>query len=153
MNFFDRFAEAAAKFVSRAWFFVICVVLVVVWAPSLPVFRTVDTWQLVINTVTTIITFLLVALLQNSQWRENEATNRKLNATADGLADTMDALSELMTKFDVTEPCQRLQAEAEILRETVGLEKRISSSKQDEKAGAAPGAAQASRERQRAANS
>jgi low affinity Fe/Cu permease len=69
VDFFDRFAEAASRFVSRAAFFVFCVLLVVIWAPSLPVFKSVDTWQLIINTVTTIITFLLVALLQNSQWR------------------------------------------------------------------------------------
>src|SRR2546426_8055025 len=128
MNFFDRFAEGAARFVSRAWFFVFCVLLVAIWAPSLPLFKTVDTWQLVINTITTIITFLLVALLQNSQWRENEAANRKLNATADGLADTMESLSELMIKFDIPDHCERLLAEARELRETVGLEKRISSS-------------------------
>jgi low affinity Fe/Cu permease len=137
MTFFDRFAESAARFVSRAWFFVFCVLLVAIWAPSLPLFKTVDTWQLVINTITTIITFLLVALLQNSQWRENEAANRKLNATADGLADTMESLSELMTKMDIPDHCQRLLDEARELRETVGLEKRISSSKKEEKAGAA----------------
>jgi low affinity Fe/Cu permease len=140
MNFFDRFAESAARFVSRAWFFVFCVLLVVIWAPSLPLFKTVDTWQLVINTVTTIITFLLVALLQNSQWRENEAANRKLNATADGLADTMESLSELMTKLDIPAHCDRLLAEAHELRETVGLEKRISTSKPEQTAGSAPGA-------------
>ena len=138
MNFFDRFAEAAARFVSRAWFFVFCVLLVVIWAPSLPLFKTIDTWQLVINTVTTIITFLLVALLQNSQWRQNEAANRKLNATADGLADTMESLSELMLKLDIPTHCKQLQDEAQELRDTVGLERRLSSSDK-EAAGAAPG--------------
>jgi low affinity Fe/Cu permease len=47
------------------------------------------TWQLIINTVTTIITFLLVALLQNSQTRSDQAIQHKLNAIADGLADLM----------------------------------------------------------------
>ena len=54
----------------------------------------VDTWQLIINTVTTTVTFLLVALLQNTQKRADEAVQHKLNAVADGLADLMEALSE-----------------------------------------------------------
>ena len=61
---FDRFAARASDFVSEAVFFLACVLLVVVWLPSYFVFRDVDTWQLVINTATTIVTFLLVALLR-----------------------------------------------------------------------------------------
>ena len=61
-------------------------VLVVVWLPSILVIKTVDTWQLIINTVTTIVTFLLVALLQNTQERSDQATQQKLNALAQGLA-------------------------------------------------------------------
>jgi len=64
---FKRFAEAVAKQVSTAWFFSACVLLVVLWLPSYFLIGNVDTWQLIINTVTTIITFLMVALLQNSQ--------------------------------------------------------------------------------------
>ena len=66
---FDRFAAWAAKRVASAGFFAACVAIVVIWAPSYFVFSNVDTWQLVINTTTTIITFLLVALLQNTQDR------------------------------------------------------------------------------------
>src|SRR5689334_18011798 len=101
MNFFDKFAQGASEFVGRAWFFVGCVLLILIWAPTLPLFGTPDTWQLVINTVTTIITFLLVALIQNTQWRSEEATQRKLNATADGLADLMESMAEMMSKFDI----------------------------------------------------
>ncbi len=64
---FKRFAEAVAKQVSTAWFFSACVLLVLLWLPSYFLINNVDTWQLIINTVTTIITFLMVALLQNSQ--------------------------------------------------------------------------------------
>ena len=60
---FDRFAERSAEFVSKAPFFAFCVVLVVVWAPSYFLVDDFDTYQLLINTPTTIITFLLVALL------------------------------------------------------------------------------------------
>ena len=54
----------------------------------------VDTWQVVINTVTTIITFLLVALLQNTQSRADQAVQQKLNALADGLWDLMGELGD-----------------------------------------------------------
>ena len=128
MNPFDRFADAVARFVSRAWFFVLCVLLVLVWAPSRPLFPNVDTWQLVINTATTIVTFLLVALLQNTQWRESEAINRKLDATADGLADTMESLAALMERLGVAGHEEQMKVQAGELRKTVGVEKRISSS-------------------------
>jgi len=86
---FDAFATWASKVASRAVFFTFCVLLVVVWAPTILFFHDVDTWQLIINTVTTIVTFLLVALLQNSQTRADQAIQHKLNAIADGLADLM----------------------------------------------------------------
>jgi low affinity Fe/Cu permease len=86
---FDRFAEASASFVSRAPFFFACVLLILIWAPTVFLFPSIDTWQLIINTVTTIITFLLVALLQNSQRRGEHAIQEKLDAIADGLADLM----------------------------------------------------------------
>lgn len=86
---FDRFAERASVFASRAWFFTFCFALVIIWVPSILVIRDVDTWQLIINTVTTIVTFLMVALLQNSQMRANQAVQHKLNAIADALSDLM----------------------------------------------------------------
>jgi hypothetical protein len=125
---FDRFAEVVARFVSRAWFFALCVLMIVVWAPTLFLFKSVDTWQLIINTATTIVTFLLVALVQNTQWRGNEAVNEKLDATADGLADTMESLAALMDRLDISGHREELLAQAADLRNTVGVEKRISSS-------------------------
>jgi low affinity Fe/Cu permease len=110
---FDRFATAVSRFASHATFFAGCVLLVIVWAPSYFIFRDVNTWQLVINTATTIVTFLLVALLQNSQSRADAATNHKLNAIAE-------ALSELMTKQDDPELEQAIVE----LRDAVGLEHR-----------------------------
>ncbi len=92
-SLFDRFAEAASEFASHAAFFIGCVVLVVVWAPSYFVLGNLNTWQLVINTATTIVTFLLVALLQNSQRRNESAMHQKLDALADALADLMEHVS------------------------------------------------------------
>ena len=89
LSVFDRFAEAASEFASHAVFFIACTLIVVLWLPSYFAFRSLNTWQLVINTLTTIVTFLLVALLQNSQRRSEQAVQRKLDALADGLADLM----------------------------------------------------------------
>src|SRR2546423_6025131 len=115
---FDQFATAAARFVSRAWFFALCVLLVVVWVPSYFVFRDVNTWQLIINTATTIVTFLLVALLQNTQTRSDEALQQKLNAMADAPPPLLSALGE-------DKPA--LRADLDELGQAVGLEDRESS--------------------------
>jgi low affinity Fe/Cu permease len=117
LSFFDRFASAANHFVSRALFFSLCLLLVVIWLPSYFLFGSVDTWQLIINTITTIVTFLLVALLQNTQTRADAAIQQKLNAIADGLADLMEASS---TDND------KLRQDTRELRQAVGLEKRQS---------------------------
>lgn len=76
---FRRFAEAAAGAVGSPWAFVGAVVLVLGWALLGPVFKFSDTWQLVINTTTTIITFLMVFLIQNTQNRDNRALHLKLD--------------------------------------------------------------------------
>ena len=93
-SLFDRFAAWASEFASHAAFFIACVLLVVLWGPSYFIFRDLNTWQLVINTATTIVTFLLVALLQNSQRRSEQALHTKLDAIADGLADLMEHLAD-----------------------------------------------------------
>jgi low affinity Fe/Cu permease len=131
MGLFDRFAERASHFTSRAWFFGFCVLLVALWVPSLPLFGNVDTWQLVINTATTIITFLLVALLQNSQWRGDRATNQKLDAVAGGLADTMDAVDLILDALTIHTDRHEMDEAADRLRQSVGLEERMSSSGRD----------------------
>jgi low affinity Fe/Cu permease len=118
LSVFDRFASWASRLVSGAWFFLLCVLLVVLWAPSYFVLRSVDTWQLIINTVTTIVTFLLVALLQNTQTRSDEALQDKLNEIADALADLMGELADDRPEL------RRHRAE---LRAAVGLEDRESS--------------------------
>jgi low affinity Fe/Cu permease len=118
LGYFDRFAARANVFVSRAVFFSLCLLLVLVWLPSYFLFASVDTWQLIINTLTTIVTFLLVALLQNSQTRNDTATQDKLNAVAAGLAD----LVQLVGRDD--------PHAAELRREllaAVGLEHRTAS--------------------------
>jgi hypothetical protein len=121
VGFFDRFAGMASLIAGRAAFFAFCVLLIVIWAPSILVLRDVDTWQLIINTATTIITFLMVALLQNSQTRNDQAVHHKLNAIADGLSD-------LMAQFEGNLPDRDLAEDIKELRAAIGLEEHESTS-------------------------
>ncbi len=113
LGMFDRFATYASRLFSRATFFAFCVVLVLVWAPSYFLLGNVDTWQLIINTATTIITFLMVALLQNSETRSDEAVQDKLNAIA-----------EALTRMMEVHPDDSLDHAILELRDAVGLEGR-----------------------------
>ena len=76
---YSRFAKAAAHFCGRPPVFAMAVGLIAVWLVTGPIFRFSDTWQLVINTGTTIITFLMVFLIQNTQNRDTEAIQLKLD--------------------------------------------------------------------------
>jgi hypothetical protein len=129
VGFFDRAAGRVADVASRAPFFAFCVLLVVLWLAQgvLKLFAgggwssfASSTYQLEINTTTTIITFLLVALLQNSQTRTDHATQHKLNAMADGLADLM---AHLADRYDD----EGLRHDILELRAAVGLEAHESS--------------------------
>src|SRR4051794_14710201 len=122
VSFFDRFAGTASEFVSRAPFFVFCASLVVLWLPTLLLLN-LNTSQLIINTITTIVTFLMVALLQNSQTRFEAATSKKLNAIADALADFLEWEAE---RSRSKKSCETLMGDAQELRAGVGLELRES---------------------------
>lgn len=76
---FRRFSRAASGAVGRPWSFAAASGVVLVWAALGPLFHYSDTWQLVINTSTTIVTFLMVFLIQNTQNRDTEALRLKLD--------------------------------------------------------------------------
>ena len=76
---FDKLAQAVARGAGRPLTFVVATLLVVVWGVSGPVFGFSDTWQLVVNTGTTIVTFLMVFLIQNTQNRDTDALQVKLD--------------------------------------------------------------------------
>jgi low affinity Fe/Cu permease len=76
---YSHFAKAAAHFCGRPRVFVLAVAVIAVWIVSGPLFGFSDTWQLVINTGTTIVTFLMVFLIQNTQNRDTEAIQIKLD--------------------------------------------------------------------------
>lgn len=125
LGLFDRFASGVGRFVSRAPFFAAAVAIVVAWliegavkmAAEGPRAFLDQTYQLQINTVTTVITFLLVALLQNTQARDNVALQDKLNAIAEGLSVLMDKVH--------SDDKDELQDALRELRNAVGLEKKV----------------------------
>jgi low affinity Fe/Cu permease len=92
---FRVFAKATAGFVGRPWTFVAAVAVIVFWAAAGPAFRYSDTWQLVINTGTTIVTFLMVFLIQNTQNRDAQAIHLKLDELLRAVADARDGLIDL----------------------------------------------------------
>ena len=89
-SFFDRFAGWSAGFLSKAPFFAFCMLLVVIWASSYSLVGNFGTYQLLINTLTTIITFLPSALLQKAQCRSEQVVQKKVDAIADGLSNLME---------------------------------------------------------------
>ena|SRR5438874_4710581 len=119
-NRFDEFAERATRVASGAPFFLSCAVLIVLWLPTM-IFMKMESSQLLIQTLTAIVTFLLVALLQNSQRRNEEAVNLKLNAIAQGIA----ALMRAQAGED-----KDLRDNIERLTHTVGLEERTTTDRQ-----------------------
>ncbi len=76
---FNHLANATAKLAGRPWTFIVCLAVVLIWAVTGPVFRYSETWQLVINTGTTIVTFLMVFLIQNTQNRDAAALHAKMD--------------------------------------------------------------------------
>lgn len=76
---FTQFANMISRLTGRAWTFMLCILFVAVWGMTGPMFGFSDTWQLIINTSTTIITFLMVFLIQNTQNRDNAALQAKLD--------------------------------------------------------------------------
>jgi low affinity Fe/Cu permease len=106
---FRRLACRSAEALGSSWAFVVALAVVVSWAVSGPFFRFSDTWQLVINTGTTIVTFLMVFLIQNAQNRDAKALHLKLDELIHGVKG---ARNELINLEDLTdEQLDRLQRE------------------------------------------
>ncbi|MGH3752045.1 MAG: low affinity iron permease family protein [Pseudonocardiaceae bacterium] len=114
-SLFDRFVQAAYLRVSQAPFFFVCAGVVVVWLVSLPLWADLKEWQTVIHTVASVLTLLLVVLLENAGRRAEEASQEKLNVI-------VEALSDLMVSEAHNDP--NLRGAAERLRQAVGLEER-----------------------------
>ncbi|MGD9803067.1 MAG: low affinity iron permease family protein [Hyphomicrobiaceae bacterium] len=116
-SWFSIFARKAADWAGRPMMFTAALALIVLWAASGPVFGYSDTWQLVINTSTTIITFLMVFVIQNSQNRDSEAIQVKLDELIRAIEHANNKLLDLeeldiKSIDDIREDYRRLAAEA-----------------------------------------
>jgi low affinity Fe/Cu permease len=111
---FHHFSERTSMAVGSAWAFMAALFVIVVWAVSGPLFGYSDTWQLVINTGTTVITFLMVFLIQHTQNRDAKAIHLKLDELIRAVEGARTRLVDLQDLTD--DELDELQAEFERLR-------------------------------------
>jgi low affinity Fe/Cu permease len=112
---FRRFANWSANAVGSKWAFTLAVLVIIAWGATGPIFHYSDTWQLVINTGTTIVTFIMVFLIQNTQNRDAKAIHLKLDELLRGVKGARTALVNLEELSD--EELAELQKQFERTRE------------------------------------
>jgi len=118
-SWFTAFARRLSVLTGRSWVFLAAVLTVAVWAITGPLFKYSDTWQLVINTSTTIVTFLMVFLIQNTQNRDTEAIQIKLDELIRSTQGAHNALLDLeeLEDEELEEFRQKYGALARLARE------------------------------------
>ncbi|OIJ26229.1 low affinity iron permease family protein [Nocardioides luteus] len=114
-NGFERFVEVVNSVVSRAPFFYVIVGVLLLWTMSFPLWSSSTKWELAIHTGSSILSLLLLVLLQNAGRRSEEASHEKLNVIASALSDLMESRAH---------EDEKLAESVRILREAVGLEER-----------------------------
>ncbi len=114
LDIFTRFTTVVSSALGRPWVFIVALGILLLWGINGPILGFSDTWQLIINTSTTIVTFLMVFIIQNTQNRDNLAMNIKLDA--------------IMKQMDITED-KLLQAEDASDKKLEKVKKRIEQSK------------------------
>jgi low affinity Fe/Cu permease len=121
---FGVFARKTSSVLGSAWAFVFAILIIVVWAMTGPTFHYSDTWQLIINTGTTIVTFLMVFLIQNTQNRDAKAVHLKLDELIRALGGARNKLVDLEKLSDdelkaLEDEFEKLRKKAEGAREVV----------------------------------
>jgi low affinity Fe/Cu permease len=111
---FGVFARKTSTVLGSAWAFVVALLIIIVWALTGPTFHYSDTWQLIINTGTTIVTFLMVFLIQNTQNRDAKAVHLKLDELIRALGPARNKLVDLEKLSD--DDLKALEVEFEKLR-------------------------------------
>lgn len=106
---FRRVAQWSSRMMGSSWSFIVATLVVIIWAVSGPFFGFSDTWQLVINTATTVLTFLMVFLIQNTQNRDAQAIHLKL----DELIRSLDAARNELIDIEESEDRDLSQFEDE----------------------------------------
>ena len=114
-NRFEKFVESIQRRVSRAPFFLVCLAIVIIWGVSAPLWPDLKQWQVAIHTISSVLSLLLLVLLENAGRRSEEASQEKLNVLAEALAALMESQSNQTPDL---EDASRKLAEA------VGLEER-----------------------------
>jgi low affinity Fe/Cu permease len=114
-EWFRKFASKISELAGTPWAFIAAVLLIIGWAVTGPFFGFSDVWQLVINTGTTIITFLMVFLIQNTQNRDAKAIHLKLDELLRGVEGARTSMVDLEDLSD--EDLKKLQNEFQRLRE------------------------------------
>ena len=125
---FRKFAQTTSQAVGSSWAFILSFLIIIVWALTGPMFHFSDTWQLVINTGTTIVTFLMVFLIQNTQNRDAKAIHLKLDELLKGVKGARTGLVNLEQLSDAE--LESLQKEFERLHETVAHEHKTGDEQQ-----------------------
>lgn len=124
-SLFTRFAKTSARMAGRPAAFLLASAIIVAWALSGPFFNFSDTWQLVVNTSTTIITFLMVFLIQNTQNRDSEAIQVKLDELIRVMAGAQNSLLDLeeLEEKDLDRIRARYEALAKSAREALASQR------------------------------
>ena len=123
---FTRFAKWASRATGKPGAFIVAALIIVVWALTGPIFDFSDTWQLVINTGTTIVTFLMVFLIQNTQNRDTEAMQIKLDELIRAVESAQNTMLDLEELDD--EELDSIRAEYEELAQKARRELRSTKS-------------------------
>jgi low affinity Fe/Cu permease len=120
MSAFHRFARATANGVGSPYAFVAAILIVVAWALTGPIFHYSETWQLIINTGTTIVTFLIVFMIQNTQNHDSRALHLKLDELLHAVHEARDALIDVEDRSDeeIARLANELRTSPEHLHET-----------------------------------